>query len=219
MDSQLTKVKLKPSCTCKLKFGIYPLKCENSNEIPFEEIANDSIDFLGPANSTEKVKVLQKINEIKKDIADYYMDPDCKIIALPNQRVLPKKPSALGVTGNEKHDRRFLDQNAEELLHEQIVASVKELKKESFVMMGFQSQDCLKFKILQAKTSRGKNKFAELNKYELLIKDILDNEDISQEDLNLCIENHKKWRGGNLNSSDSESWLFKQVSYIDIYFH
>ena len=211
MDQVLSKSTLKSTCTCRLKFGIYPIKCENSNNKQIDEIGNDSIDFLGPANSTEKVKILEKINEIKKDVADYYMDPDCKIIAIPNYRVLPRKPSALGVTGNEKHDARFLDVNAEELVHEQIVTAAKELKKESFAMMGFQSQDCLKFKILQAKTSRGKDKFAEFNKYELFIKDILDIEDVSEKDLNLCIENHKKWREGILSSSDSTSWLLKQV--------
>ena len=61
-------------------------------------------------------------------------------------------------------------------------------------MLGFQSEDCLKFLYDQASQARKKDKFAELNKYEKKIQRILDIEDISKKDLDLCIENHKYWK-------------------------
>ena len=86
-------------------------------------------------------------------------------------------------------------------------------------MNGFNSQDCLKVLLKKAKNARGKNMFAALNKFENEIKDILDIKDISEEELKQTMEEHHKWKEGELDKKDIKSWLFKQGIIFYIFFH
>ena len=196
-----------PVCKCSLKLGIHQINTQHKeNNNILEEVGNQNIDFLGPANSFERTKIQNKIDELKDQISEYYYDKKSKVIALPNLTLLPQSPRVLG---NSKMDLHYVNQNCEEILHQQIVATARKLKLECFIMMGFQSEDCLKFLYEQASKARKKDRFAELNEFEKKIQGILDIEDISKKDLDLCIENHKKWRKDQkCFEDDSSSELF-----------
>ena len=184
-----------PVCDCSLQLGIHPIKTQHiENNNILEEVGTQKIDFLGPANSYERTKIQNKIDELKDKISEYCYDEKSKVIAIPNCRLLPRIPRIIGNPINREYDIRYINQNCEEILHQQIVEAARKLKLECFVMMGFQSEDCLKFLYEQASKVRKKDRFAELNEYEKKIQRILDIEDISKKDLDLCIANHKKWR-------------------------
>ena len=213
--------KLEPSydssCTCTLKLGIYPLtNCEPEYSKVLDDIDNTTINFHGPAGSSEHLKVKEKINKIKETIAEFYYDKNCQVIAIPNDWTIPKKPSVIGLPNRESQDEEFLNKHCEELLHHEIVRFTRETKMECLVMNGFNSQDCLKVLLKKAKNDRGKNMFAALNKFENEIKNILDIKDISEEELTQTIEEHVKWKEGELNKKNVKSWLFKQglIFYI-----
>ena len=132
------------------------------------------------------------------------------MIAIPNTWKIPEKPSVIGLPNRKKQDEEFLNKHCEELLHHEIVKYAREKKKECIVLNGFHSQDCLKLMIDKAKRSREKNVFAELNKEEKEIKDILNIKDISVEMLQETLEEHKSWKNYKLDKKDAKSWLFKQ---------
>ena len=73
-----------------------------------------SINFHGPAGENKRILAKEKIEEIKQKVADYYYDPECKVIAIPNHFVTPKKPTVLGNKGREKQDAQILDKYLEE---------------------------------------------------------------------------------------------------------
>ena len=52
--------------------------------------------------------------------------------------------------------------------------------------------------------------FAELNRFENEIKEILEIEDIPEDKLKKIIEEHEKWKNGKLDKYEAKSWLFKQ---------
>ncbi len=186
-----------PVCTCSLQLGVYPIDTHNNDDDNIlEEVGNKNIDFLGPANSYEKIKIKNKVDELKAKLSEYFYDKESQVISIPNCRSLPKYPRIINPENpkNKKHDVMYINQNCEEILHQQIVSAARKLKLECFVMLGFQSEDCLKFLYDQASQTRKKNKFAELNKYEKKIQRILDIDDISKKDLDICIENHKNWK-------------------------
>ena len=199
-----------PVCKCSLQLGIHPINTQHKeNNNILKEVGNQNIDFLGPANSYERTKIQNKIDELKDQISEYYYDEKSKVVAIPNSRLLPQHPRILGNPKYRKSDIKYINQNCEEILHQQIVATARKLKLECFVMMGFQSEDCLKFLYEQASEARKKDRFAELNEFEKKIQGILDIEDISKKDLDLCIENHKKWRKDQkCFEDDSSSELF-----------
>ena len=218
MDEAMNNLEIHPQkkqktslCTCSLKLGVYPLSTlESQYSKVLENLENMTINFHGSAGSNEQLKVKEKIDEIKEKIAEYYFDKNCQVIAIPNTWKIPKNPSVIGLPNRKAQDEEFLNKHCEELLHHEIVKYAREKKKECIVLNGFHSQDCLKLLIDKAKRSREKNVFAELNKEEKEIKDILNIKDISVEMLQETLEEHKSWKNYKLDKKDANSWLFKQ---------
>ena len=197
-------------CTCSLKLGVYPLSTLESQYCKvLEDIENMTINFHGPADSNEQLKVKEKIDEIKEKIPEYYFDKNCQVIAIPNTWKIPKNPSLIGLPNRKAQDEDFFNKHCEELLHHEIVKYAREKKKECIVLNGFHSQDFLKLLIDKAKSSRA-NDFAELNKFEKEIKDILNIKDISVEKLLEALEEHGKWKNNKLDKKDAKSWVFIQ---------
>ena len=96
------------SCTCDLQFGVYSLSSQDSQTFNLaREFGNLSINYHGPAGENQRILAKEKIEEIKKKVADYYYDPECKVIAIPNHYVKPKKPTVLGKKGNKTKIFRF----------------------------------------------------------------------------------------------------------------
>ena len=180
-----------------------------------EELNNLSINFHGPAGENQRILAREKIEEIKQKVAEYYYDPDCKVIAIPNHYVVPKKPTVLGKEGRKNQDDQILDKHYEERLHDHIVNAAIKSKTEYFVMLGFQSGDCIQQLVKKGKDTRGKDQTADFNEHEKRIKALLDIEDIPKEKLDLCIEEHLKWKENKLELKDSKSWLFKKECFID----
>ncbi len=204
-------------CTiaCGLQFGVFPLKSQDSQSSNLaEEFSKMSINFQGPAGENQRISAKEKIAEIKQKVADYYYDPDCKVIAIPNHFVTPKKPTVLGKEGKQQQDNQILDKHCEELLHDHIVNAARKSKTECFVMLGFQSGDCIQQLVNKGKDTRGKDQTADFNEHEKRIKALLDIEDIPKEKLDLCIEEHLKWKENKLELKDSKSWLFKKECFI-----
>ena len=176
-------------------------------------LVKETIYCLDSGNTGQTCTILDKINEFKDKIGEYYFDKHEKVIAIPNQMEVPKQPRILKVTGTKKENDKFLDEFHESKLHNQIVIAVKNLNLEAFVLKGFQSQDCFKAKLEKGKKSRGKDQFADLNHHERAVMDILEIENITNEDLDVCINLHKQLKSG-IRVDENLSWLFKQVLYI-----
>ncbi len=54
-----------------------------------------SINFHGAAGENQRIVVKEKTKEDRQKGADYYFDPECKGIAIPNHYVMPKKLTVL----------------------------------------------------------------------------------------------------------------------------
>ena len=121
----------------------------------------------------------------------------------------------LGKKENKNLDGQFLDKHCEELLHHQIVNTTRQSKMECLVMNGFQSGDCIQQLVQKGKDARKKDLTTDFNEHEMRIKKLLDIEDIPREKLDLCIEEHLKWKENKLKLKDSKSWLFKKECFID----
>ena len=187
------------------------LKSQDSQSLNLaKEFSEMSINFHGAAGENQRIKAKEKIEEIKKQVADYYYDPECKVIAIPNHYVSPKKPTVLGKKGNENKDIQILDKHCEEHLHHQLVDTAIKSKIESFLMLGFQASDCIHQLVKKGKDTRGKDNYAEFIKHELRVKEILGIGDAEEEKLDSCIDEHLKWRQNPLEFQGSENWLFKQ---------
>ena len=123
-------------CKCKLKLGIQPLSCEDSNEITNRnKIDREAIFFLGPANAQKRTTVENVISEINKKVSKYYFSENSQLIALPNEINLPDDVCNKGAGKQEKY-YKFLDKHCEEYLHFQLVKELR--KEEAYVEMGFQ---------------------------------------------------------------------------------
>ena len=169
-----------------------------------------SINFHGAAGENQRILVKEKIKEIRQKVADYYFDPECKVIAIPNHYVMPKKPTVLGKKGKKNQDDQILDKYCEELLHHGLVNTAREAKMESFILNSFQSGNCIQQLVQKGKDTRGKDSYAEFNKFEKRVKEILGIEDVEEEKLESCIDEHLKWRQNPLEFQVPENWLFKQ---------
>ena len=199
------------SCTCDLQFGVYSLSSQDPLTFNMsKEFGNLSINFHGPAGENQRILAKEKIEEIKKKVADYYYDPECKVIAIPNHYVTPKKPTVLGKKGNENKDVQILDKHCEEHLHHQLVDTAIKSKIESFIMQGFQASDCIHQLVKKGKDIRGKENYAEFNKHEKRVKEILGIEDVEEEKLQSCIDEHLNWKKNPSDFQGTENWLFKQ---------
>ena len=178
-----------------------------------------SINFQGAAGENQRILVKEKIKEIRQKVADYYFDPECKVIAIPNHYVMPKKPTVLGKKGKKNQDDQILDKHCEELLHHGLVNTAREAGLESLIMNSFQSGDCIQQLVNKGKDTRGKNKYAEFNQYEKTVMNILGIKDVEKEKLNFCIYEHLSWKTNPSEFKGQDSWLFKQeYFYFRSYF-
>ena len=176
-------------CSCSLKLGVEQLSTHdvhNSTEMERKyELVNQAIHFLGACNSSEKCRIVDKINELREKIGEYYFDKEKKLIAIPNQITMPKSPITLDPEEKDESKKRrnnkFLDDYCEDLLHQSIIKTLRSMNKPAFVMKGFQSGDCIKAKLEKGKTLRkeaeckckaekecncGKSKYPDLNIHE-----------------------------------------------------
>ena len=200
-------------CSCKLELGCRQISTQellSSQELERKcKLVDETINFLGPANTHEQCTIMEKINEIREKCGKYYFDKDNRIIAIPNMIGLPKKPFIL--EGNTKTKQNiFLDKHCEDLLHQNLIIALRNLQFKAFIMQGFQSGDVLKVKLEKAKKLRSKNFYADLNKHETEVMEILDVKDIDEETLSQCIELHKDYLNTGRKGEHS-TWLFDQV--------
>ena len=194
-------------CKCKLKLGIQPLSCEDSNEITNRnKIDREEIFFLGPANAQKRTTVENVISEINKKVSKYYFSENSQLIALPNEINLPNDVCNKGA-GEQKKYYKFLDDHCEEYVHHQLVNALRD--EEAYVEMGFQSDNILKVLVNKAKDWRKKNKFEELNEYELKVLSILE-EELKEKDLQKCVDLHKQWKADKNQVISSDSHLFQK---------
>ena len=235
-------------CTCNLKLGIEHLSNHdvlNSKELERKyKLVNQAIHFHGACNSTENCTIKAKIYEIKDRIAEYYYDPQNRLIAIPNHITLPVKPTVLDpYETDEKRKKRYAidnDKYYEDILHLAITTALNKFKSEGFVMEGFQSNDCLKAKLELVKQLRedsqcqckkdcicGKAKYAAPNVHEKEALEILDCRDVTDEEIEICTQLLQDFKLTEDNTTGSKakkqkveyktganSWLFNKVYTI-----
>ena len=195
-----------------LELGPFPMSTRDEDTLKDCEkkynLIDEAIHFLGPANSLDKCTIKDKINEIKEKIGEYYFDKDCKLIAIPNQILLDrpetKNPFILEsssnadksnlddkdlerIQQNKEKENKFLDKYYEDILHQQSIKALRDKKISGFLIQGFHSEDCLKAKLNKAKEKREGDEFAELNKDEIDIMEILDITNLDNEMLQKCV--------------------------------
>ena len=199
-------------CTCGLKLGLETLSSKDVEESTALEqkhkLVNQPITFLGSnSNSHENCTIKDKIEELRDKIGEYYFDKENKLIAIPNQIDLPKKPFILNPEETDKKkqnlNRAYIDEDCENKLHLEIIKVARKMKEHVFVMKGFHSEDCLRSEMAKGKTVRsnnkcqckakikctcGKAKYPELNDNEKNVMDILDIKDIEKTRLERCAE-------------------------------
>ena len=193
-------------CKCGLEFGVFSLsKTDSQTSLLNKE---QFINFHGPAGKCNLIKVKEKAEEIKKNVSNYYLDPDCKVIAIPYYPVIPEKPTVVGKEGRETQDAQLLDNLYEQLLHHGLVQAARNSKIECLIINNFQAGDCVQQLIKKGKDTRQKDKFAEFNQYEKQVMEILGIEEIPDEELDSCIDEHFKWKQKEI--VDFKNKLFKQ---------
>ena len=153
--------------TCGLKLGLDSLSSQDVEESTALEqkynLVNQPITFLGSnSNSYENCTIKDKIEELRKKIGEYYFDKENKLIAIPNQIDLPKKPFILDPeeTNTDKLNKNnaYIDEDCENKLHLEIIKIARKTNEHAFVMKGFNSGSCLKVEIDKGKSVRSGNK-------------------------------------------------------------
>ena len=158
-------------------------------------LVNQAIHFHGPCDTTESCTIKKKIDELKDKIAEYYFDPQSRVIAIPNQilddTVFHKKIFDQKQTDKKRQIKISIenDKYYEDLLHLTIINTLQKLDSDGFVMEGFHSGACLQAKLKLGKQLRkdsqcnckaneececGKPKYPELNVHEREIMLILE---------------------------------------------
>ena len=189
------------SCKCGLGFGVFSLsKTDSQTSLLNKE---QFINFHGRAGEYNLIKVKEKAEEIKKDVSNYYLDPDCKVIAIPYYPVIPEKPTVVGKEGRKTQDAQLLDNLYDKLLYHVLLKEAINSKIECLIINNFHGQQLIK----KGKNTR-QDKFAEFNKYEKQVMEILGIEEIPDEELDSCIEEHFKWKQKEI--VDFKNELFKQ---------
>ena len=200
----------KSGCTCGLKLGLETLSSKDVEESTALEqkhkLVNQPITFLGSnSNSRENCTIKDKIDELRDKIGEYYFDKENKLIAIPNQIDLPKKPFILNPEETDKKkqnlNRAYIDEDCENKLHLEIIKVARKMNEHVFVMKGFHSEDCLRSEMAKGKTVRsnnkcqckakiectcGKAKYPELNDNEKNVMEILDLKVMEKEKLESC---------------------------------
>ena len=203
-------------CSCKLELGWHQISTQellSTQDLERKcKLVDETINFLGPANTHEQCTIMEKINEIREKCGKYYFNKDNRLIAIPNMIGLPKKPFIL--EGNTKTKQNiFLDKHCEDLLHQHLIIALRNLQFNAFIMQGFQSGDVLKVKLEKGTKLRSKNVYAELNKHEKEVMEILGIKDIAEDTLAQCIQLHKDYLNTGRKGEHS-TWLFDQVKVI-----
>ena len=188
-----------PVCTCNLKLGVEQLSAHdvlNSEEQERKyKLVNQAIHFHGACDSTENCTIKKKIYEIKDRIAEYYFDPQKKVIAIPNQII--EQSTVLDKIETDKIRQRKIaidnDKYYEDLLHLTIINILQNLDSDGFVMEGLHSGSCLQAKQLRKysqckcksnlKCTCGKLKYPELNEHEKNMMDILEAREMTNNEL------------------------------------
>ena len=190
-------------CKCGLEFGVFSLSKTDSQTSSKEPFTN----FHGPAGKYNLIKGKEKAEELKKKVSNYFSDPDCKVIAIPYYPVIPEKPTVVGKEGRKTQDAQLLDNLYEQLLHHGLVQAARKSKIECLIINNFQGGDCVQQLIKKGKDTR-QDKFAEFNKYEKQVMEIFGIEEIPDEELDSCIDEHFKWKQKEI--VDFKNELFKQ---------
>ena len=221
----MEKHKSNDHCTCKVGLGVANL-LEGDNQKPDikerrKKILNESIHFLGNCNVSQKCKIIDKINELKNIISEYYFDSDNKLIVIPNQIVLEDKPRILEYE-NERARNKFLDSHLENILHQSTANALREKKIEALLFQGFQSDMCLRDKLDKCKNMRNEDKkgsnlsYPDLNRHELDVMEMLDIEHLSDVDLVEIINQHESKVLGRV--VEDSSWIVSQGQKYAFYF-
>ena len=117
-----------------------------------------------------------------------------------------------------KKDIDYLDKYYEEKLHIECIRALRNMKQHAFVMNGFQSASCLLIKLEKCRKTRNKNQFDDLNKHEKDVMDILEIQEIPEEILHNCLEEHKRLLEGlKLNDKLDSYWFLDKVSPVLIF--
>ncbi len=202
------------TCSCKLDLGCHLVSAQDSlssQELERKcKLVDEAINFLGPANTQEQSTIKEKINEIKEKCGQYYYDTDNRLIAIPNIIELPKNPFILKENNNEKEKNIFLDKHCEDLLHQNLIVALRNLQWKALILKGFQSGDVLKAKLEKGKKLRVKDNYAEPNKHEKEVMEILDVEKVDEETLEQCVQLHKEYLITRKKVQTS-NWLFDKV--------
>ena len=199
----MEKSKQLGGCHCGLDLGVEQLSAQDVKD--FQNHINQPIDFQGPGGSYEQTLMKTKIEEVKERIGEYYFDKENKLIAIPNQIALPKKPHIIDLDEENCNVRNrnniFIDKNCEYKLHQSIIRALREIKLQAFVIQGFQSKDCIKAKLEKGKNLRreqrckcktlnvcdcGKVRYPDLNIHENDVMELLDIKKIKVEDIEKC---------------------------------
>ena len=210
------------SCPCRLNLGCYQVSTQDikdSAEIERKcQLVNEAIHFLGPSNSQENCKILDKINELKERCGQYYFDDTKKLITIPNQVELPQAPYILKEFDDKKKKEIYLDKYCEDLLHQNLITALNNCQfNDAFIIKGFQSGDVLRAKIEKGKIARGKNLYAQLNKHEIEVQEILDIGEMDGISLSQCVEHHKNLKN-NIITGSTSNWLFdKEYICLNIF--
>ena len=210
MDS----VENKHKTSCKFRLGLEYISThdlKSSEEFRNKHsLVKEAIYCLESGNTVQTCTISDKIDEFKARIGEFYFDKDERVIAIPNQIELSNYPRILEVTGTKEENSKYLDEYYESKLHNQIIIAVRNLNLHAFVLKGFQSEDCFKAKQEKGKQCRGKDQYADINHHERAVMGILDIDDISKEDLEICVDLHKRMKTSKLTKKEIESsWLFK----------
>ena len=207
------------SCSCGLNFGVDKLSAQdilNSHEVERKyKLVNQTIHFHGGKENPEICLIKEQIDQIKDRVKEFYYEKESKLIVIPNQIQLPKKPLII----HPEKDDKFKNDYLEYMLHQEVINAVRRNKNHAFVYQGFNSGDCLRLKSEKGNLLRkeneckckasieckcGKLKYPELNAHELDIMKILDVRDIEYEELAQCIEMLKKYKSKKVKKSEDK---------------
>jgi hypothetical protein len=202
--SVLKTQKTVSNCSCSLKLGLEQLSIQDvldAKELERKhKLVNQAIHFHGSCDFTQHCTIKEKIYELKDKIAEYYFDPQKKLIAIPNQ--ITDKPTVSDKNETDKKRQIKIgienDKYYEDLLHLNIIDTLQKFDSEGFVLEGFHSGNCLQAKVDLGKQLRkdnlckckpnqtctcGKSKHLELNVHEIEVMDILEASKINDNEL------------------------------------
>lgn len=235
----MEKQKPPSSCTCEFKLGSDQISSKDIDNSKKLKLVNESILFLGASDSVKRCTIEDKLKEIRDEIGEFYFSKETKLIAIPNQIPLPKKPIILDPDETNlakiRENKRYMDQYYEDLLHQSVINELNKEKLNAFVMMGFQSGDFIKAKLEKSKNLRneeqckckadkvcqcGGKKYPDLNAHEKEIMEILEIKNVDVEELTVCTQWLKDWKQLEDKDStaaldaiqpDKQSWLLNKV--------